>query len=630
MKQLILTCVLCVLAGPRLAFAQVSSSAPPMITVGPNVQVSAKNSGRAHWEVRMAADPDDAGHLLACSFIQSTKENTFHTVVYSSSDGGRTWMPTLESGTAIYVGDPDCIFGLKGTAYFATLALHSESSALPETLIYRSSDDGQTWRKPLSLPFIDREYLTIDRTTGEYRGRIYLQGNTIGPTVDDPHGTRAVLNVFRSTDDGANFLPPVVLPPASTHEPFGNGNALVLPDGSYAAVFPQWVNDPGQLTETPPGKPVGWMKLVRSDDGGETFGAASVISPWYECKAPVSGLPQIAVDDSGGPFQGRLYAVWADQQSGHCDIRFSYSTDKGTSWAPSIVINDEANRNSPARDWDHDMPVLAVNNRGVVAIEWYDRSHSRQDIGWWPRFTASLDGGETFLPSVELSPVPERHKPGEDLPLWVFGEGGGSHQPRHRSKTLTIHLETDQGENAGGDTGGMAADANGVFHPLWVDNRTGILQLWTASVTVHGRAIRNGSEELARLQDVTGLVTLDYSNVTYDPKSGAVSFDATMTNTSKSAISGPIKIRVIRLSPGSGTVAIVNADNHATGPGAIWDFTPLVPGGVLRPGENTGIKRLEFRFAGLRPFRRLANGYPARDLLAIESKVFAAGERRKP
>jgi hypothetical protein len=35
-----------------------------------------------------------------------------------------------------------------------------------------------------------------------------------------------------------------------------------------------------------------------------------------------------------------------------------------------------------------------------------------------------------------------------------------------------------------GDTAGLAADAVGTFHPLWVDKRTGVLQVFTAKVSV--------------------------------------------------------------------------------------------------------------------------------------------------
>jgi hypothetical protein len=47
-------------------------------------------------------------------------------------------------------------------------------------------------------------------------------------------------------------------------------------------------------------------------------------------------------------------------------------------------------------------------------------------------------------------------------------------------------VKADEHDNHfnGGDTAGLAADAAGVFHPLWIDNRTGIHQMWTAAVTV--------------------------------------------------------------------------------------------------------------------------------------------------
>src|SRR5277367_5710297 len=91
------------------------------ISVGRNVQVSAKNGDRAHWEVRIAADPADSQHLLACSYIHSGKQNAYHSIVYASSDGGKSWAPTLESGPADFVFDPDCVFGLNGAAYFSVL-----------------------------------------------------------------------------------------------------------------------------------------------------------------------------------------------------------------------------------------------------------------------------------------------------------------------------------------------------------------------------------------------------------------------------------------------------------------------------------------------------------------------------
>jgi hypothetical protein len=69
----------------------IAGEARSNITVGPNVRISAANSDRAHWETRIGVDPEHAGSLLACSFIHSTQNNNFHTVVYRSDDGGKSW-----------------------------------------------------------------------------------------------------------------------------------------------------------------------------------------------------------------------------------------------------------------------------------------------------------------------------------------------------------------------------------------------------------------------------------------------------------------------------------------------------------------------------------------------------------
>jgi len=42
------------------------------------------------------------------------------------------------------------------------------------------------------------------------------------------------------------------------------------------------------------------------------------------------------------------------------------------------------------------------------------------------------------------------------------------------------------------DMFGLAAAADGTFHPVWVDNRSGVTQVWTAGIKVKGEATKNG------------------------------------------------------------------------------------------------------------------------------------------
>lgn len=585
------------------------------ITVGPNVQVSAKNSARAHFEAHVAADPANSQRLLACTKIHSSKDDSIHSIAYATSDGGKSWTPTIETDWTNFVVDPDCTFGLDGAAYFGAMALQHRNAILQlseargEVLIYRSPHAGGNWEKPVVVhPLIDREYLTVDQFSEKYRGRVYLEGNAY-PTVDGK--TKMTFTLLRSGDRGATFQLPVNF----ITDTVSSSNGQVLSDGTYVFVFRNLTDSKNEA------KPLGLIGVMRSENGGDSFEPPNEIDSWYPCTgAMVEGLPMISVDHTDGPFKDRLDVVWSDMRSGHCDVRFSYSADKGRTWSRAKTINDEPDRNSPDRIADHHMPVVAVNNQGVVGISWYDRREHPDDIGWWTRFTASLDGGETFLPSIKVSEAPHEHRDGERLPIFVrsFGEAG-----RFPSTTITTSIELDEGEARGGDTAGMAADANGRFHAVWVDNRTGILQLWTATVSVTGSGIQNGSGELAALTDVTPRVMLDYADTSYDPETGTVSFDATLTNTSMTPISVPIKLRVVGLEAGSGTVQVVNADNRQSGTGAVWDFSGAVEGGLLNPGEKTRVKRFQFHLVGIHPFRRGTNGYIPTDLIRLESKVLA-------
>src|SRR5205823_1405903 len=105
-----------------------------------------------------------------------------------------------------------------------------------------------------------------------------------------------------------------------------------------------------------------------------------------------------------GKFKDRLYVVWADVSSGRARIMFTQSSDRGEHWTAPKPIDDDEDR--PSNGPDDFMPQIAVNNNGVVGVMWYDRRDNPDNKGYYARFTASLDGGETWLPSVRVSEKP--------------------------------------------------------------------------------------------------------------------------------------------------------------------------------------------------------------------------------
>src|SRR6185436_14502398 len=102
------------------------------------------------------------------------------------------------------------------------------------------------------------------------------------------------------------------------------------------------------------------------------------------------------------------------------------------------------------------LPAVAVNKDGVVGVSWYRRGVPPDEAVRSVRFTASVDGGETFLPTVEVNAYPGVTRP-KGPALYVFSGN---------SFLVSASLP---GSARLGDTAGLAADAGGGFHPFWVD-----------------------------------------------------------------------------------------------------------------------------------------------------------------
>src|ERR1051325_2793091 len=138
---------------------------------------------------------------------------------------------------------------------------------------------------------------------------------------------------------------------------------------------------------------------------------------WYPWKPlTASDLPSTAIDRGSRYFKDRTYVTWADRRSGRDQIFFTFSSDKGQHWASPRIISDDSATVRGASAPDHLQPSVAVNKDGVVGVAWLDRRQSKDNIGWRARFRASLDGGETWLPSV---PVAEQATDPANPAHWV-------------------------------------------------------------------------------------------------------------------------------------------------------------------------------------------------------------------
>jgi hypothetical protein len=626
-SRLALLAVLLALCLPEASRVRAQQS----ITVGPNVHVSRANPRTIYDEVLIAADPTDPHQLIACGMADEGMRSS-STAAYTSSDGGTMWSLVVADtikGPETWVADPSCAYGPNGAVYFASMA--SPPSRL--TAFY-SRDRGRSWGTSnliLGSFSVDRDYITVDNTMGPYGGRVYVYAQTPALWFDDETtppwwwGIR----LWRSLDGGVTYERTAQRFARDEKQPSLHlGNAVVLSDGTFAALVAQLVLDKrNALTGGSEGPPVGvngYLKFVASRDGGATLDSAVKVSDMYaDWRYESSTAPSLAADLSTEPFKDRLYAVWADGRFGaRTQIVLSYSPDKGKTWSPPKIVSDDRRPASDILERGAAMPAVAVNKDGVLGVSWYDRrDNTDNEVDYVVRFAASFDGGETFTPSVRVSEHPRIFGKNE---LWIPVGAPRSQVSQTKGDSFQVGLTVRRSEwFSSGHTAGLAADATGAFHPLWVDNRTGVHQMWTARVTVLGAAQKHGVPELASLADVTGRLVLQVGALTYDRASNELAAAVQLKNVSSDTIAGPVKFRITTLVSPVGVPHLAGAENGVTGEGAVLDFTAELSNKSLAPGAVTASKELRVRFTDLSPSPFVVRRRFDPTWLTLEGRVYA-------
>jgi hypothetical protein len=229
-----------------------------------------------------------------------------------------------------------------------------------------------------------------------------------------------------------------------------------------------------------------------------------------------------------------------------------------------------------------------------------------------------------------VSSAPSDLDRGSRLVLTTQSMGGGNTEIEGtRSSRITAMAGTGGFSFNGGHTAGLAAAADGVFHPLWVDNRTGRPQMWTATVSVNGRATKNGSDAFSSYDDVGTNIRFEFSNIRFDRASAIISADAYLYNKSDSPIQGPIVVRALRVTSGLGRVSVVGADNGLEGQGAVWDFSSQLEGGVLAARMRSGPKHLGFSVRNLTNPRVIEGKVSPTDVVQVRTAILGPKQPEK-
>jgi hypothetical protein len=456
-----------------VALAAIFTMAVPATgAVGPtNFNTSAALGNEA--EDAIAVNPTDPSNIVTMATLPDVVSGLFEGV---SFDGGSTWTRQV-IGTGDPLGETCCDQQLAWDRFgnLWMVYLLNDSDNVP---IAVSTDGGLTFTKVTEIVPTTPTGSTALTNPG-FKGSasadqpsISVGANSVW--VSYTSYPSAVVQASGASVSGlgqfGSFTEPESVP---TSDGRGNyGDTAVGPDGQVMVAYQDQTNGQG-----------GSHIYTAVDPDG--FGTSGFTRPGFLARSRVGGFDYIAAqphrsvdaesslawDRSGGPHDGRVYAIWTQEtknESDNMDIMFQYSDDNGATWASAVKLNDDATVNSQFN------PAIALDQTtGYVAVSWYD---ARGDLG---------AGGPGDTDGV----------PNDDVQIWAaYSKDGGA--------TFTPNFQVSQGtSNVNGaesyfDYGDYthAAFQSGTFYPAWSDNSNSTgdnpdgtlhqLDLYTARVVI--------------------------------------------------------------------------------------------------------------------------------------------------
>ncbi len=268
---------------------------------------------------------------------------------------------------------PSLAVGSDGVAY---LAFAGWGGAMTQSdIFFTKSSDGRTWSVPIRVnndagaASQSEPALALDPANA-----IYVAW------TDTRLGTNDVF-FSKSTDGGLSFSANVRVNDVTT-------NSQSEPDLAVDPVNPHLVHVVWMDTRSPILGPD--IYYANSTDGGLSFNPSVRVN--NDLTGAEQGTPEIAVAPNE-----EVYVVWRDPRNPAKgpDIYFSKSSDRGATWTPNIIVNDDS---GGATQQD---PTIAVDVAGTIYVAWTDfrNVNTAPDI----YATRSTNAGASFAANMKVN-----------------------------------------------------------------------------------------------------------------------------------------------------------------------------------------------------------------------------------
>ncbi|MBI5215980.1 MAG: T9SS type A sorting domain-containing protein [Ignavibacteriae bacterium] len=377
--------------------------------------------------------------------------------VYSTTDGGANWLGNDTCRGFLITdhrGNPGIAIDKNGGFIITRLGVS------PGLYSHYSTNNGLNWStfKTITTEDLYKATLTSDGgLTSNYFGRTYAVWTLLSA---QPFPT-----VFSYTDDGGlNWSSPIQINNPANGKIGNGGEADIMANGTIGVC---WVraNNSSPFTAD-------FVGFALSNDGGTSWTVnenafdVNGINGYITTKANlrVKDLPHIAIDKSGLSNNNSIYIVTAQKglspAGNDPDIILNRSTDSGKTWSSGIRVNQDVLNNGKYQYF----PAIHVDDGGGVNVLYYDDRNTTSDsVGVF--LSRSIDGGTTWK-DFEVSE--HNFKPAQ-IPGMTVGY---------------------QGDNI------ALTSVGNTLHAFWMDNSTGIYQIWSSQIELSALGVDNGSVEI--------------------------------------------------------------------------------------------------------------------------------------
>ena len=492
-----------------------------------DVDISCDDPVAPDNEMAIVADPENPNHLLAgsndyqISFVGGTAVVRVPVGFFVSFNGGRTWTDgQVPLGNAAFgAGDPSPAFNAKfDTAHMASLGFvcgqGSPICTRGNLQVATSHDGGRTWDRPVTVAkgqgsdvsaqqnFNDKEWLVADNNPqSPYYGRLYLVW--AGFRTEKGAFDESPIRFSYSDDAGSSWSQPKVISGSSrrfcTFQDDQN-DVDAGQEGQYecdqdqfaypavaadGTLYVHFHNEQNAAAWEPKERYESQIMVVKSSNGGRTWtrpkhvvqmedsytgrdyplnvdGSTTLTGHQFR----VNSAGNIAVDNSGGPNDGRIYIIYADNADGRHDVRrpvtntnifLTYSDDGGQTW-----VGGDGGQTNPA------------TRRRVDATPRSDQ--------WYPWAAVDPTDGEfkvlymdgrrnRTLYDVTIASSPTGARP--------FAHEVVSQKPSNPDRSAFFQADVEGCETCAtfiGDYNGLDVDSAGRAHGVWTDMRRPITE----------------------------------------------------------------------------------------------------------------------------------------------------------